>query len=179
MEKTTKRLAEDLKNNWMFHDNKNYLAIRENSKTLLQLLGYDFVKSEKASFLIMNIFRLADEAQQYQFADKDKEKEIYSVIIKRADELDDMLERNRNSKYEIYWWRTIRHKKYLISIINLFRDQLYKLGVRNIYQVIRCTLLLVNTGKAHDKKNWNDVVTCLEKYFEIIRKLGVKNFLEF
>lgn len=179
MKKKAKKLAETLKNNWMLHDNKDYFAIKKNSKALLSLLGYEVSNIEKASAIIMNLFKLADEAQQYQYADRNREEKIYLALIEKADELDRILGRRRNSRYEIYWWRSIRHRRHLTSVINLFRDQLHKLGIKNFYHVLICTLLLIKTGKAHDKKDWKVVVVYLEKYFEIIKKTNVREFIEF
>lgn len=179
MKKDARKFAELLKNNWMFHDNKDYLAIKDNSKILLNMLGYNAENYEEASSIIMNFFILADKAQQYQFTNKNKEKKIYSVIIKKADGLDEILQRKKNSKYEIYWWKTIRHKKYFLSILNLFIDQFHKLGIMNLYHVLVCTFFLIKAGKAHDRKEWKSVDMYLEKYFVIIEKIKIEKFIEF
>jgi len=173
-------LAILLANNWFFHDQEKYNKIKINSIYLLKKIGYEKSMSEEASIKIKNIFELADKAEEYQKkGQKKKEKKLYNLIKIRADKLDKILNRKLNSRYEIMWWETIRHKKYMHSIIFLFLDQVKKFGIKNLFSSIKSTYYLAKAGFLHDKKDWEGVKRYLVNYWKEVHKCKLENFLEF
>jgi len=173
-------LAKLLGNNWFFHDKKRYDQINKNTSIMLNKLGYEKMSSKKASKIIAEIFKLADKAEIYQKrGNEKKEREIYNTLKNMADDIDEILGREKNSKYEIMWWKTIRHKKYVLSTFYIFNDQMKKFKIKNIIPVFKSTYCLVKAGLAHDKNDWGEMNRNLIKYWKIIDNCRLNNFLEF
>jgi len=175
-----KALARFLANNWYYHDRKEYGKIAANSRKLLVTLGYGRSQATRASKLISKIFYRADLAEQFQKSGNEKmEKKAYVIAKGIADDVDNILGRKVNSRCEIRWWITIRHKRIYLSIAFLFIDQLSKLGLRKLYSAMKSTKYLSKAGFAHDKKRWDEVRMHLIDYWKCIRKAKVRNYVEF
>ena len=161
-----------LLNNWLYHDQKKYAAIEKNSIAILTCLGYNSEKTKIASQKIRSLFELAD-------ADEQIGKQTYKKLIEICDSVDLTLNRPKNSRFEIYWWKAVRNQNFLAGALYLYLDQISKLGLTHPIAALKASRKLYITGKAHNKKDLRIQTKAMEEYWNIIQKVNPKQFIEF
>lgn len=166
------RLAELHMEMWWLDDEKNYPRLREVSRELFMLEGFDEEMSERASVLVTEAYR------EYKIAKENRSnEEVRGGHMEKTERalIDTYNALGRDSRDGILhykWWRNFFSKRYYPIPLILFRQHLVKFKGRPLTALV-CTLYLTLAGYiGHDSRDKQKTINYLKKYWNTVTNSG-------